>query len=84
MVQLLDVSKVQAGFLRFNILGGGLHDQVPVPGNDGIPTIKNFSFNNVRVKDVPVLVEGTAIHPSKSLDGFTFTISVALAQKIFH
>jgi polygalacturonase len=69
----LDVSGVQAGFLRFNILGSGLQDQVPVPGDDGIPTIKNFSFNNVRVKDVPVLVEGTAIHPSKPLDGFTFT-----------
>ncbi|MGC4104318.1 glycoside hydrolase family 28 protein [Ferruginibacter sp.] len=69
----LEVSNVQAGFLRFNILGSGLQDQVPVPGLEGIPTIKNFRFNNIRVKDVPVLVDGTAIHPDKPLDGFTFT-----------
>ena len=50
-----------------------MQDQVPVPGDEGIPTIKNFSFTNIRVKDVPVLVEGTAIHPSKPLQGFTFT-----------
>jgi polygalacturonase len=67
----LDVSGMQGGFLRFNILGSGLQDQVPVPGNEGIPAIKNFSFTNIRVKDVPVLVEGTAIHPAKPLDGFT-------------
>ncbi|MFT3843972.1 MAG: glycosyl hydrolase family 28 protein [Lacibacter sp.] len=68
----LDVSGMQGGFLRFNILGSGLQDQVPVPGDEGIPTIKNFSFNHIRVKDVPVLVEGTAIHPSKPMQGFTF------------
>jgi polygalacturonase len=69
----LEVSGVQAGFLRFNILGSGLQDQEPVPGLDGIPTIKNFSFNNIKVKDVPVLVEGIAIHPDKPLDGFTLS-----------
>jgi polygalacturonase len=67
----LDVSGMQGGFLRFNILGSGLQDQVPVAGDEGIPTIKNFSFTNIRVTDVPVLVEGTAIHPAKPLDGFT-------------
>ncbi len=67
----LDVSGTTGGFLRFNILGSGIQDQVPVPGDEGIPTIKNFSFTNVRVNDVPVLVEGNAIHPSKPLDGFT-------------
>ena len=66
----LDVTGTEGGFLRFNILGSGLQDQVPVPGDEGIPTIKNFSFTNIRVKDVPVLVEGTAIHPNKPLDGF--------------
>ncbi len=68
----LDVSGMREGFLRFNILGSGLQDQVPVPGDEGIPTIKNFSFTNIRVKDVPVLVDGTAIHPNKPLEGFTF------------
>ncbi|MEJ6980905.1 glycoside hydrolase family 28 protein [Pedobacter sp. P351] len=67
----LDVSGMREGFLRFNILGSGLQDQMPVPGDEGIPTIKNFSFTNIRVKDVPVLVDGKAIHPNKPLEGFT-------------
>lgn len=65
----LDVSGMQGGFLRFNLMGSGLQDQVPVPGLDGIPTVKNFSFKNVRVKDVKDLVEGTSIHPDKPLKG---------------
>lgn len=69
----LDVSGMSGGFLRFNILGSGLQDPDPVPGDEGIPTIKNFSFSNIRVKDVPVLVEGTGIHPAKPLDGFTLS-----------
>jgi polygalacturonase len=69
----LDVSGTVAGFLRFNILGSGLQDEVPVPGDEGIPTIKNFSFSNIRVTDVPVLVDGTAIHPNKPLEGFTLS-----------
>lgn len=67
----IDVSGTGGGFLRFNILGSGLQDQDPVPGDEGIPTIKNFHFSNIRVKDVPVLVEGTGIHPDKPLDGFS-------------
>jgi polygalacturonase len=69
----LDVAGMEGGFLRFNILNSGLQDQDPVPGNEGIPTIKNFSFSNIRVTDVPVLVEGAAIHPNKPLEGFTLT-----------
>ncbi|MDQ3845687.1 MAG: glycosyl hydrolase family 28 protein [Bacteroidota bacterium] len=67
----LDVSGTEGGFLRFNILNSGLQDQAPVPGHEGIPTVKNFHFSNIRVKDVPVLVDGTAIHPAKPLDGFS-------------
>jgi polygalacturonase len=67
----LDVSGTTAGFLRFNILGSGIQDPEPVPGDEGIPTIKNFRFSDIHVTDVPVLVDGTAIHPSKPLDGFT-------------
>jgi len=67
----LDVEGVVGGFLRFNILNSGLQDQDPVPGDEGIPTIKNFKFSNVRVKDCPMLVDGTGIHPNKPLDGFS-------------
>jgi polygalacturonase len=67
----LDVSGTDGGFLRFNILGSGIQDQAPVPGDEGIPTVKNFKFSNIRVKDCPVLVDGVAIHPDKPLDGFS-------------
>ena len=66
----LDVSGAEGGFLRFNILASGLQDENPVPGNEGIPTIKNLSFSEIRVNDVPVLVDGSAIHPDKPLQGF--------------
>src|SRR5215469_5464452 len=69
----LDVSGAQAGFLRFNILNSGKQDEFPVPGLEGIPTIRNFRFSNIRVKDVPVLVDGVGIHPDKPLDGFALT-----------
>jgi polygalacturonase len=69
----LDVAGTAGGFLRFNILNSGIQDQNPVPGDEGIPTIRNFKFSNVRVKDCPLLVDGTGIHPNKPLDGFTLT-----------
>jgi polygalacturonase len=67
----LDVGAMQGGFLRFNILNSGIQDQDPVPGDEGIPTIKNFRFSNIRVKDVAVLADGVGIHPNKPLDGFS-------------
>jgi len=67
----LDVSGARQGFLRFNILNSGKHDEYPVPGDIGIPTVRNFRFANVRVTDVPILVEGTGIDPHKPLDGLT-------------
>ncbi|RYY71522.1 MAG: glycoside hydrolase family 28 protein [Chitinophagaceae bacterium] len=72
IVSDIEVSGMKGGLLRFNILASGLQDQVPVPGLAGIPTIKNFQFKNIKVQDVPVLVEGTGIHPDKPLDGFVF------------
>lgn len=65
----LEVSGAQMGFLRLNILDSGKQDDAPVPGIDGIPTIRNFQFRNIRVTDMPVLVEAVNIHPAKPLDG---------------
>ncbi len=67
----IDVSGTEGGFLRFNILGSGLQDPIPVPGEEGMPTIKDFHFSNIRVTDAPVLVKGTAIYPAKLLNGFS-------------
>jgi polygalacturonase len=66
----LDVAGTAGGFLRINILNSGIQDQDPVPGEEGIPTLRNFRFSNVRVQDCPVLVDATGIHPAKPLDGF--------------
>ena len=66
----LDVANCGQGFLRFNLLNSGLQDPEPVPGPAGVPTVRNWSFSNVRVSDVPVLVDGDAISPEKPLDGF--------------
>lgn len=67
----LDVSGARQGFLRFNILNSGKRDEFPVLGEAGIPAIRNFRFTNVRVTDMPTLVEGTGIDPRKPLDGLT-------------
>ena len=83
----LDVSGMTGGFLCFNLLASGIQDQVPVAGDEGIPTTRNFRFSDVRVKDCPVLVDGVRVHPDKPLDGFslvnvsgTCTKGIALAN----
>ena len=65
----LDVANCGQGFLRFNLLNSGLQDPEPVPGLEGVPTARTWSFSNVRVVDVPVLVDGTSISPQKPLEG---------------
>jgi polygalacturonase len=80
----LDVSGTGQGFLRFNFLNSGKQDENPVPGDAGIPTVKNFRFTNIRVTDVPMLVDGQAIHPHKPLGGFTLeNVTGTCAKGIF-
>jgi len=69
----LDVSGTVGGFLRVNALNSGLQDEAPVAGEEGIPSLKNFRFSRVRVKNCPVLADVSAIHPAKPLDGFSLT-----------
>lgn len=69
----LEVSNAGQGFLRINILNSGLQDPNPVPGEAGIPTIRNFSFSNIRVTDVPILVQADEIHPAKPLEGLVLS-----------
>jgi hypothetical protein len=38
---------------------------------EGIPTVRNLRFSNVRVKDCPQLVDATRVHPDKPVDGFS-------------
>lgn len=66
----LEVSGAKDGFLRLNFLDSGKQDQFPVPARDGIPTVRNFTFERIRVRDVPTLVEAVNVHPDKPLEGF--------------
>lgn len=65
----LDVSGARQGFLRLNFLNSGKKDEFPVRGLTGIPEVRNLRFTNVRVTDMPILVQGTEIDARKPLDG---------------
>jgi hypothetical protein len=77
----LDVSGTTKGFLSVNALSTGIQDEVPVPGDEGIPVLRNFKFSNVRVKDCPQLADVVSIHPKKPLDGFSMTNITGTAAK---
>jgi polygalacturonase len=77
----LDVSGMGQGFLQISVLGVGKADVDSVYGDDGIPTLRNFSFSNVRVAGVPVLVDAVNIHPRKPLDGFTLSNITGTSKK---
>jgi polygalacturonase len=80
----LDVSGAVGGFLRLNILNSGLMGEDPIPGDAGIPTTKNLRFTNIHVTDVPMLVDGSSIHPNKPLQGFTLSnVTGTCAKGIF-
>jgi polygalacturonase len=65
----LEVSNAKLGFLRINLLDSGKQDENPVPGLAGIPNVRNLQFTNIKVTDMPLLVDAMFIHPAKPLDG---------------
>jgi polygalacturonase len=69
-----DVSGMGQGFLQITNTNTGKSDgDASVMGDAGIPLFKNFRFSNMRVTDVPMLVDVRNMHPSKPLDGLTLT-----------
>lgn len=80
----LEVSNCTQGFLRLNMASSGIQDQDPVPGDEGIPTARNWRFSNVVVHEVPKLVQATELDPRKPLDGLWLTnISGTCKEGIF-
>lgn len=80
----MDVSGCRQGFLGINVLGSGKQDEFPVPGNAGIPEVRDLNFTNIRVKDVPALVRATEIDASKPLVGLRLeNITGTCGQGIF-
>jgi polygalacturonase len=68
-----EATGAKQGFLRLNNLNSGKQDEFPVPGDAGIPLFREFHFSNIRVTDLPALVQATEIHPRKPLVGFSLT-----------
>ncbi len=64
----LDVRTAPGGFLRINLLDGGLPDTGPVPGLDGVPAVKNLRFANVKV-NCGTLVDAVSVSPEKPVNG---------------
>lgn len=80
----LDVAGMQGGFLRLNLTGSGRQDEDPVPGLEGIATVRNLRFSHVRVTDVPELVHATEVAAQKPVEGFALAnISGTCAKGIF-
>jgi polygalacturonase len=77
----LEVSGAKDGFLRLNFLDSGKQDPFPVAGLEGVPTVRDFTFERIKVTDVPVLVQATNIHPDKPLDGFVLRNVTGTAGK---
>lgn len=67
----LDVADTEGGFLRLNLIGSGKQDQDPVTGLEGIPAVGNLRFSNIRVKDLPMLVQATECAAQKPVEGFS-------------
>jgi hypothetical protein len=65
----VDVQTAPGGFLRVNLLSSGIQDPEPVPGDEGIPTAKNYKFTNIKV-NCGTLVDAISVSPSKPVDGF--------------
>lgn len=77
----LDVSGTRQGFLRLNNLNSGKQDESPVPDLAGIPKFANFRFSNIRVHDVPMLVQATEIDADKPLVGFSLSNVTGTCQR---
>ncbi len=82
----LGVWTAPGGFLRINLLNSGIQDPEPVPGDEGIPTAKNFSFSDVKVR-CGTLVDAASISAVKPVQGLSLvnltgdcTKAIALAN----
>jgi polygalacturonase len=70
----LDISGMGQGFLQITNINTGKSDgDASVNGEAGIPLFRNFRFSNVRVTDVPSLVDAIKTDSRKPVDGLTLT-----------
>jgi polygalacturonase len=80
----LRISGVEGAAFRFNLVSSGKQDENPVPGAEGIPTVRNIRYARIHVDGAPQLVEAVNCHPGKPLDGFSLThVSGSAARGIY-
>ena len=63
-----------------NLLSSGIQDPEPVPGDEGIPSAKNFRFTDVKV-NCGTLVEAVSISPVKPVNGFSLVNVTGTCKK---
>jgi polygalacturonase len=77
-----DVSGMGQGFLQITNTTTGKSDGADsVIGTPGIPLFRNFRFTNIRVTDVPMLVDVRNMTPDKPLDGLTLANITGTCKK---
>ena len=76
----LDVATAPGGFLRINLTGSGIKDPEPVPGDEGIPSAKNFSFRDVKV-NCGTLADAAQTSPVKPINGFSLVDITGTCKK---
>jgi len=77
-----DVSGMGQGFLQITNTNTGKSDEAAsVIGEAGIPLFKNFRFTNMRVTDMPSLVDARLLTPAKPLDGLTLVNITGTCKK---
>ncbi|MGA2799000.1 MAG: hypothetical protein ABSE63_15585, partial [Thermoguttaceae bacterium] len=67
----IEVGNAKGGFLRLDLRNTGIMGAEPVPGEEGIPSAKNYSFTDIKIEKCGTLVDAKGISPLKPLDGFT-------------
>jgi polygalacturonase len=77
----IEAAKMRMGFLAINQTSAGVQDADPVPGLDGLPTYRNFRFEDIRVQDAPVLVDARHLDARKPLDGLVLENISGTCQK---
>jgi polygalacturonase len=77
----LTVESATGGFLRVELLNSGHTDSDPVPGDEGVPLGKNFSFTNVKLVQCNALIKATSISPIKPLENLTVSNVTGQCEK---
>jgi polygalacturonase len=77
----IEVGNAKGGFLRLDLRNTGIVGAEPVPGEEGIPSAKNYSFTDIKIDKCGTLVDAKGISPVKPLDGFTIENLTGTCQK---